>query len=85
MAERGCQADIDGGRVRPAKANKGQVHQPTKEGVMEKEIADMIAGYAIAYTQAGEEGRYWCKTIMGDLVGILCGDYISMVEIEEEE
>ena len=52
---------------------------------MEKEIADMIAGYAIAYTQAGEEGRYWCKTIMGDLVGILCGDYISMVEIEEEE
>lgn len=52
---------------------------------MDVEIADMIASYAIAYTQAGEEGRYWCKTIMGDLVGVLCGDYISMVVVEDDD
>ena len=52
---------------------------------MENEIADMIASYAIAYTQAGEEGRYWCKTFMSDLVGLLCGDYISVVVVVEDD
>lgn len=52
---------------------------------MDVEIADMIAVYAMAYKSANEEGRYWCKTFMGDLVGILCGDYISVVVVEEDD
>lgn len=52
---------------------------------MDVEIADMIAVYAVAYKNANEEGRYWCKTFMSDLVGLLCGDYISVIELGEEE
>ena len=53
---------------------------------MDDEIADMAAKYLLSYTTtASEEGKYWCKTIAGDLADILRGEYISVIVREGEE
>ncbi len=49
------------------------------------EIADMAAKYLLSYTAtSSEEGKYWCKTIAGDLVDILRGEYISVIITDDE-
>ena len=53
---------------------------------MGDEIADMIAEYADRYVDTpSEEGKYWCKHIIRDLAGILCGDYIMMFEGDDDD
>ena len=52
---------------------------------MDDEIADVAAKYLLSSIGASEEAKYWCKTIAGDLVDILRGEYISVIVREGEE
>ena len=50
---------------------------------MEDYLVTLIAEYALSYTQSGEEGRYWCKQIIGDLADGLRGDYIGIEVVDD--
>ena len=45
---------------------------------MDDDIAEMIAEYALMYSSSGEEGKYWCKNIIRDLAGVLCGEFMEV-------
>ena len=50
---------------------------------MDEYIVALIAEYALSYAQSGEEGKYWCKQIIGDLADGLRGDYIEIEVIDD--
>ena len=53
---------------------------------MDDLVIDLIVYYAqmMQVNRQSEEARYWCKNIIRDLSGLLCGEGIEIV-IEGEE